>query len=380
MVLRVNSRTLCPKLQDLCLTLPPMTLETLRNDIDALDDQVLALLNQRMELVRHVGELKRSTNSIIYRPERERQIIDRLVAHNHGPLNESAIEAIFLEVFAVARNMELPERVAYLGPEGSFTHQCAESRFGALSAYTALPTIRSVFESVETGRARFGVVPIENNQEGVVNETIDLLNEREISIAAEAQIPVHFTFATQTEDLAELKYIYSKDIAFRQCSKFLQDTFDGLKVELVPVESTSKAAKLAAQQPNSAAICSHIAAKLFGVPVLFDNIEDSDLNRTRFLVLAKNFQNQPSGQDKTTLIARLPDTLKPGVLATFLQEFNERSINITKIESRPLRNGATFQYWFLLECEGHAQEPALKEILANHATDLKCLGSYIRVS
>jgi len=357
-----------------------MTLETLRNDIDALDDQVLALLNQRMELVRHVGELKRSTNSIIYRPERERQIIDRLTSQNKGPLNEAAIEAIFLEVFAVARNMELPERVAYLGPEGSFTHQCAESRFGALSAYTALPTIRSVFESVETGRARFGVVPIENNQEGVVNETIDLLNERDISIAAEAHIPVHFTFATQTEDLSELKYIYSKDIAFRQCSKFLQDTFDGLKVELVPVESTSKAAKLAAQQPNSAAICSHIAAKLFGVPVLFDNIEDSDLNRTRFLILAKNFQNQPSGQDKTTLIARLPETMKPGVLATFLQEFNERNINITKIESRPLRNGATFQYWFLLECEGHAQEPALKDILANHTADLKCLGSYVRVS
>jgi chorismate mutase / prephenate dehydratase len=357
-----------------------MTLESLRNQIDALDDQLLAMMNQRMNLVRQVGELKRATNAIIYRPERERQIIDRLASQNTGPLNRPAIEAIFLEIFAVARNMELPERVAFLGPDGSFTHQAAESRFGGLSAYTSLPTIRSVFESVETGRARFGVVPIENNQEGVVNETIDLLYEKDLTIAAEAQIPVHFTFATQTENLAEITHIYSKDIAFRQCSKFLNDTFDGLQAELIPVESTSKAAKLAAQNPNSAAICSEIAAKLFGVPVLFANIEDSDLNRTRFLILAKDFKNQPCGHDKTTIIARLPNTESPGVLAQFLQEFDRRHINLTKIESRPLRDGATFRYWFLLECEGHANEPALQEILNHHAADVKWLGSYVNMA
>lgn len=357
-----------------------MTLDSLRQHIDALDDQLLTLLNQRMEYVRQVGELKRTTNAIIYRPEREKQILDRLHGQNNGLLNRPAIEAIFLEIFAVSRNMELPERVAYLGPEGSFTHQAAESRFGALSAYMALPTIRSVFEGVETGRTRFGVVPIENNQEGVVNETIDLLLEKNIVIAAEAQIPIHFTFATQTENLTDIKYVYSKDIAFRQCSKFLNDSFDGLEVEFVPVDSTSKAAKLAAQQPNSAAICSQIAAKLFGVPVLFDNIEDSDLNRTRFLIIAKEFVNQPCGNDKTTLIVRLPNTDSPGVLAEFLQEFSQRQINITKIESRPLRDGATFKYWFLLECEGHAHDPQIQEILNHHAAEVKWLGSYVRVS
>lgn len=357
-----------------------MTLESLRNGIDALDDQLLTLLNERMELVRKVGELKRSANTVIYRPEREKQILDRLHSQNSGLMNRQAIEAIFLEIFAVSRNLELPERVAYLGPEGSFTHQAAESRFGAMSTYMALPTIRSVFESVETGRVRFGVVPIENNQEGVVSEAIDLLLEKDLRIAAEAQIPVHFTFATKTEDLAEITHIYSKDIAFRQCSKFLNDSFDGLKAELVPVESTSKAAKLAAQNPNTAAVCSHIAAKLFDVPVLFDNIEDSDLNRTRFLILAKDFVNQPSGRDKTTLIARLPNTEKPGVLAEFLQEFNQRKINLTKIESRPLREGATFRYWFLLECEGHANDPDLQEILNHHSAEVKLLGSYVRVA
>jgi chorismate mutase / prephenate dehydratase len=357
-----------------------LTLENLRTHIDAIDDQVLTLLNQRMDYVRQVGELKRTANTLIYRPEREKQIIDRLCHQNDGLLNRAAIEAIFLEVFAVSRNMELPERVAFLGPDGSFTHQAAESRFGAMSAYTALPTIRSVFESVETGRARFGVVPIENNQEGVVNETIDLLFECNLTIAAEAELAVHFTFATQTEDLSKITRIYSKDIAFRQCSKFLNEYFDGLNAEFVPVESTSKAAKMAAQEPRSAAICSHIAAKLFGVPVLFDNLEDSSLNRTRFLILAKNFQNQPSGQDKTTLIARLPNTERAGVLAAFLQEFDARNINLTKIESRPLRDGATFRYWFLLDCEGHAHDPAVQEILNHHAADVKWLGSYVRVS
>ncbi len=357
-----------------------MTLESLRNDIDSLDNHLLTLLNQRMELVKKVGEFKRTTNTVIYRPEREKQILDRLNSQNVGLLNRSAIEAIFLEIFAVSRNLELPERVAFLGPEGSFTHQAAESRFGAMSAYVALPTIRSVFESVETGRVRFGVIPIENNQEGVVSEAIDLLLEKDLRIAAEAHLSVHFTFATKAENLADITHIYSKDIAFRQCSRFLNDSFDGLQAEMVPVESTSKAAKLAAQDPNTAALCSHIAAKLFDVPIYFDNVENTNLNRTRFLILAKDFENQPSGHDKTTLIARLPNTDSPGVLAEFLQEFNARGINLTKIESRPLRDGATFRYWFLLECEGHASDPELQDILNHHSAEVKLLGSYVRVS
>lgn len=357
-----------------------VTLETLRNQIDTIDDQLLHLLNQRMEVVRQVGELKKSSNSVIYRPEREKQILDRLHQLNNGLMNQAAIEAVFLEIFAVSRNLEMPERVAFLGPDGSFTHQAAESRFGAMSEYMALPTIRSVFESVETGRARFGVVPIENNQEGVVKETIDLLYEKDLLIAAEAQIPVHFTFATQTETLSEITHIYSKDIAFDQCSKFLGEYFEDLPAERIPVESTSKAAKLAAQNPRTAAICSDIASKLFGVPVLFDNIEDTDQNRTRFLILAKNFTNQKSGNDKTTIIARLPNTESPGVLAQFLQEFNARNINLTKIESRPLRDGATFRYWFLIEFEGHADDPQIREVLQHHGADVKWLGSYVKLS
>jgi chorismate mutase/prephenate dehydratase len=355
-------------------------LQDLRKRIDSLDDQLLQLLNDRMELVKKVGELKRATKTIIYRPEREKQILDRLEKQNGGLLSRSAIEAIFLEIFAVSRNLELPERISYLGPEGSFTHQAAESRFGGMSEYLMLPTIRSVFDSVETGRARFGVVPIENNQEGVVSETMDLLREKELLIAAEVLLPIHFTFVSQSDSLQDIRRIYSKDIAFRQCSKFLREYFEELEVEQIPVESTSKAAKLAAQEPNAAAICSHIAARLFSVPVLFDNIGDGDQNRTRFIILSKDFVNQKSQADKTTLIANLPNTHRPGVLFEFLKEFNDRGINLTKIESRPLRDGSTFKYWFLVEFEGHNDDPKVQEIMRKYGTHLKWLGSYVRIA
>lgn len=359
---------------------PPLDLLELRKRIDALDDQLLILLNERMEHVKTVGEVKRAQKSIIYRPEREKQILDRLGKQNKGLLSPSAIEAIFLEIFAVSRNLELPERIAYLGPEGSFTHQAAESRFGGMSEYLVLPTIHSIFDSVETGRARFGVVPIENNQEGMVSETVDLLREKELQIAAEAYLSVHFAFASQLDSLTQIRRIYSKDIAFRQCSKFLREYFEDNRIELIPVESTSKAAKMAFSEPDSAAICSPIAARLYGVPVLFDNIGDSDKNRTRFLIISKNFTNQKSQADKTTMIANLPNTHKPGVLFDFLKDFYDRGINLTKIESRPLRQGSSFRYWFLVEFEGHYEDAPIREILAKHGSNVKVLGSYVRTT
>ena len=357
-----------------------MELTDLRNRIDGLDDQLLSILNERMELVKKVGELKRSSQSIIYRPEREKQILDRLAKHNNGLLTRQAIDAIFFEIFAVSRNLELPERVSYLGPEGSFTHQAAEGRFGAMSEYLVLPTIHSVFESVETGRAKFGVVPIENNQEGMVVETADFLREKNLSIVAEMLLKVHFTFASQSDNLKSIKRIYSKDIAFRQCGKFIGEYLEGMGIELIAVDSTSKAAKLASEESDAAAICSSISARLFGVPILFDNIEDSDQNQTRFLILAKDFTNMRSTDDKTTIIANLPNTNRPGVLYEFLKDFNDRGINLTKIESRPLRGEASFRAWFLVEFLGHMDDPQVQEIMHKYGTHLKWLGSYVRVA
>lgn len=355
-----------------------MDLQQLRDQIDIIDNQLLVLLNQRMGYVREVGELKRDARSAIYRPEREKQILDRLALMNKGLLNQSAIEAIFLEIFAVSRNLELPERIAYLGPEGSFTHQAAETRFGGTGEYLMLPTIRSVFDSVETERAKFGVVPIENNQEGVVPESIDLLREKGLHIVAEMFLPIHFTLASQSDNLHHIKRIYSKDIAFRQCSKFLREYFDGQNVELIPVESTSKATRLAAEEPDAAAICSQISAKMYKVPMLFENIEDSDQNRTRFIILSKNFVHQQCDSAKTTIIANLPNTNKPGVLFEFLREFNQRGISLTKIESRPDRIGAEFGFWFLVEFEGHKEDPLVQEIFDKYGAHLKWLGSYIK--
>lgn len=357
-----------------------MKLEDLRERIDYLDDQLLDILNERMELVKKVGDLKRSSNTIIYRPEREKQILERLGKKNTGLLNQQAIDAIFFEIFAVSRNMELPERISYLGPEGSFTHQAAESRFGAMSEYLVLPTIHSVFESVETGRAKFGVVPIENNQEGIVVETVDYLREKNLTIVAELLLPINFAFAAQADSLRNIKRIYSKDIAFRQCGKFIYEYLDREGVELLPVESTSKAALLASQDPHSAAICSPISARLFGVPMLFENIEDSDQNKTRFLILAKDVVNAKSEADKTTIIANLPNTNRPGILYDFLKDFNDRGINLTKIESRPIRGQATFSAWFLVEFLGHIEDDNVKEIMYKYGSHLKWLGSYVQVS
>lgn len=353
------------------------TLDRLRKKIDDIDNQLIDILNERMSIIKKVGELKRSTRTAIYRPEREKSIIDRLHRTHKGHLNRAAIEAIFMEIFAISRNLELPELVAYLGPEGSFTHQAAESRFGAMSDYLALDSIRSVFDAVITGRSRFGVVPLENNQEGVVHETIDLLGSTELHITAEVPLPIHFAFATRCESVGEVERIYSKDIGFRQCKKFLKESFNGRKVEYIPVNSTSKAAKIALEEDGSAAMCSHIAARMHNVPILFDNVEDSTDNFTRFLIISKDIKNQPSDNDKTSLLAKTTD--KPGSLMKLLQDFYSAGINMTKLESRPAKKGKTFKYYFYIDVDGHIDNPNIASVIEKHRKDIKWLGSYVKM-
>lgn len=353
------------------------TLEDLRKRIDEIDNKLIDILNERMSIIHEVGAFKKSSKSAIYRPEREKSIIDRLYKNHQGHLNRAAIEAIFMEIFAISRNFELPELVAYLGPEGSFTHQAAESRFGAMSKYLALDSIQSVFEAVNTERARFGVVPLENNQEGVVSETIDLLGKTDLHITAEVPLPIHFAFATRCENLSDVKKIYSKDIGFKQCKKFLSESFNGVKVELLSVNSTSKAAKIALEEDGSAALCSHIAARMHNLPLMFDNIEDSTDNFTRFLIISKDIRNQPSDNDKTSLLAKTTD--KPGSLMTLLQDFNNAEINMSKLESRPAKKGKTFKYYFYIDIDGHIDEPHIAKVFEKHKKDTKWLGSYVKL-
>ncbi len=347
-----------------------MTLDELRENIDRIDDTLLELLNERMEYVHGVGELKNTTGAPIYRPEREQAILNRLKAQNDGKLTDSAIDALFLELFAVARNLELPERVAYLGPEATFTHQAAESRFGAMSAYLPIGSIKGVFREVDSGKAKFGVIPIENNSNGIVSDTIQCLSQYDLKIIAEVVVEIHHVLASTKDDLRQIKKIYSKDIAFGQCSQFLED-FGLDEVEQVPVESTAKAAKLAAKTPHSAAICASVAATMYNLPILFENIEDDGENKTRFFIVS-NFDNAPSGNDKTSILVKLPNT--PGALVEFLNDFEKAHINLTKIKSHIVEGISIF----FLEFNGHREDEKIHKIFEKHQASIKFLGSYVK--
>ncbi|MFK5936964.1 MAG: prephenate dehydratase [Sulfurimonas sp.] len=355
------------------------TLEECREAIDNIDTNILELLNKRMNVVQRVGEIKHDEGGAIYRPEREKEIIERLsnISKDTGSLlKQSAIEAIFLEIFAVSRNLELPEKIAYLGPEGTFTHQAAESRFGAMSDYLSLGSIHSVFKTLEAGRAKFGVVPIENSKDGIVGETLDLLAKSSVKIVAELYMPIHASFATKAIKLEDITKIYSKDKGFGQCREFLSE--HGLvNIEQIPVESTAKAAILAAEDPHAAAICSHIAAKLYGVPTMFENIEDEHDSSTRFVILS-DFKNEASEHDKTSILVKLKDAREPGSLMHFLQDFDNENINLSKIESRPSKDKSGFGYWFYIDFYGHIDDASIQKVLAKHDGEVTWLGSYVK--
>ncbi|MCT7524137.1 prephenate dehydratase [Aliarcobacter cryaerophilus] len=345
----------------------------LREQLDSIDNKILDLLNDRMKLVHKVGALKAKSGGAIYRPDREKAIIDRLEKINqdkNGFLNRSAIEALFLEIFAISRNIELPENIGYLGPQGSFTHQAAESRFGAMSSYVSISSIKGIFKELESKKIKFGVVPIENSSNGIVNDTINGFTNFNSKIVAEVILNIHHTLATTCDKISDIKKIYSKDIAFDQCRKFLAN-FGLDEVELIPVESTTKAAKLAANEPNSAAICAHVAAKLYNLPILFENIEDKDNNKTRFFILS-DFENSPSGNDKTSILVNLPDT--QGALVKFLNDFNDAGINLTKIKSHIVEGNSIF----FIDFDGHKDDENIKKVLEKHKSSIKVLGSYVK--
>ncbi|NPA28449.1 MAG: chorismate mutase [Epsilonproteobacteria bacterium] len=350
-----------------------MNLEELRKKLDEIDNKLLDLFNERLEYVHLIGELKNKTNAPIYRPEREKEILERLKKINKekkGLLSDDAIEAIFLEIIAVSRNYEKPQKIAYLGPEASFTHQAAEQRFGALSEYIPISTIKGVFREVAGGKVKFGVVPIENSSNGMVGDTISCLSDYNLKIVAEVVLDVHLVFASECENLKDIKKIYSKDIAFGQCSNFLED-FGLDNVEQIPVESTAKAAQLAKENKNAAAICSEVAAKMYNLPIHYKNIENEGNNKTRFFIVS-DFENAPSGNDKTTILAKLPN--RPGALVDFLLDFKKYNIDLTKIKSH-IVGGTSI---FFLEFSGHKDDKNIQDIFKKHKDSIKFLGSYVK--
>ena len=349
-------------------------LAPLRAQIDELDNKILGLLDERMKIVREIGAVKVKEKAFICHPKREREIVERLTNLNPKFITPSAINAIYSEIFATSRHLELPERVAYLGPTGSFTHQVAMSRFGKVSEYISATNIESIFKLVENKSVKYGVIPIENNSNGIVGESLDFLSKYDVKIIAEASLAIHHSLASNEKLLSNIKKIYSKDVAFGQCREFLKN-YSLQNVELIPLDSTAKAAKVAASEKNSAAICSKVAADSLGLPIMFENIQDSNENITRFFIIS-DFKLGVSGNDKTSFCAFINNSDKPGTLANLLNDFSKANINLVKLESRPLRHNKGFSFWFYMELEGHIDDSHIAEIFAEKGERLKWLGSY----
>lgn len=354
----------------------------LRNKIDNIDNEIINLIGNRLNIVQKIGFLKNKNNSVVYKPDRENQIINRLIelGKNFSYLNDEIIKSIFYEIFSISRNLESIQRIAFLGPIGSYTHEASLARFGSISRYISLNSISSVFETVNENNAQYGVVPIENNTNGIVGETIDQLIDGEIKIINEISLPIHHCFVSKNNDLNKIKRIYSKDIAFGQCRNFL--SFYNLQnVEHVNVDSTSIAANKTLLSDENAAICSQKIANIINVPIMFKNIEDNKFNKTRFFIISKNekIDKQESITYKTSVFVTIKDTTKSGCLFELIKDFKEENINLAKIDSRPLRkNGgnSNFEFGFYIDFFGHIEDENIARLFLKRKNELKWLGSY----
>jgi chorismate mutase/prephenate dehydratase len=350
-----------------------MSLDDWRSRINDLDEHILNLLNQRAQVALAIGEFKRQQALAYFAPEREAQVLDRVLALNGGPLGTEAVKAIWREILSASLALERPLPVAYLGPAGTFTHQAAVNRFGASAQLTPVRTIGDVFDEVERGRAEFGVVPVENSTEGAVNITLDRLMDSDVLITGEVTLEVTQHLLSRAADLAEIKTVCSHPQGLAQCRQWLD-----VHLPDVPTQetvSTSAAAERAREEPSTAAIASELAARLYDVPVLRPRIEDNPYNSTRFLVLGRRSM-PPTGRDKTSILFSMRN--EPGVLYSILEPFAGRRLNLTKIESRPTKR-RPWEYVNFVDFEGHQETDDVRMVLSevrHRCQFLKVLGSY----
>lgn len=333
-----------------------MSLEDLRSRIDRVDDGILDLLRARAELVAEVGKLKGKTGEPYYAPEREEALLRRLAAANSSLLPESSLRAIYREILSSMRALEQSISVAYLGPPTTFSHQAAARHFGGAVQLLPERTIGEVFEAVERGRAHYGVVPIENSQEGAVSATLDRLMDTTVSICAQVFVPIDLNLLGACP-LGRVKKVYSHPQPFGQCRRWLAEHLPG--AECVEVSSTARAAEMAALEPETAAIAGAMTGEEFGLPVLARSIQDAAGNTTRFLVIGKS-PARPSGTDKTSVVFAVRD--QPGALAKALAPFEQAGISLTRIESRPSKR-QPWEYCFFADFAGHAEDPEVARAL-----------------
>jgi len=352
-----------------------MQLKKLREKIDRIDKKIVELLNQRADEVIKISLLKKSQKLSLYSPEREASMINHLKKISKGPLAGEDIENIFREVLSACRSQKSRLEIAYLGPEGTFTHLAAIKKFGKKPSYISVESIRDVFDSVTRSEAEYGVVPIENSTEGVINYTLDMFFASRLSICAE--VTLNISHALLAKSSGRIKRVYSNPQVFAQCRRWISRSLKG--VELIPVASTAKAAKEAKKDSQGACIGNKILANLYGLRVIASSIQDSSSNYTRFLVIAKK-DSPPSGKDKTSILFSIKDRV--GALHDILNSFKTAGINLTKIESRPSKKKA-WEYYFFVDFQGHrgslSVQKALKR-LEKQCSFVKILGSYPRES
>ncbi len=354
-------------------------LDDLRAEIDRLDDELLALLNRRARVVGEVAQLKQSDSRAFYAPHRERAIIDRLQEANPGPFPTDAVRPVFQEIISGCLALEKGVRVAFLGPEGTFTHQAVKRHFGTSCPALPCGSIAAVFDEVERGVTDFGVVPVENSSEGVVSHTLDSFIDSPLTICGEIAVAVdQCLMARPGVREAEIERVYSHPQALAQCRTWLDANLS--RAHLVECPSTADAARRAHEDAAAAAIGTELAAKLAGLAVLRRKLQDLEHNVTRFLVVTRpgTVPPPPVGPDvKTSLLLTLRD--QPGDLFNALRPLSEAGVNLTRIESRPSKRKA-WQYVFFLDLEGHVDDPRVAAALAGlgHERWLKILGCYHR--
>ncbi|WP_158938317.1 prephenate dehydratase [Burkholderia sp. S171] len=347
----------------------------LRERIDALDAQLIALLNQRAAVALEVGEVKKHFNAPVFRPEREMQVIARLQEMSEGPLADDHISSIWREIMAASRALEKTLRAAYLGPVGTYSEQAMVEYFGHSIEGVPCPSIDEVFRSVEAGAAEFGVVPVENSAEGAVSRSLDLFLQTSLVIGGELALPIHHNLLTASGTLNGVTRVFAHPQALAQCQHWL--TANAPTLARQAVSSNAEAARLAVGDPTIAAIAGDRAATHYGLGVVSTMIQDDPHNRTRFVMIGKE-RTGVSGYDQTSLIVSVAN--EPGALLKLLEPLARHGVSMTRFESRPARVG-TWEYYFYIDVEGHRDDvavaAALKE-LGEKAEFLKILGSYPR--
>ena len=354
-------------------------LKALRVRIDSLDEKILELISERARCAQDVARVKTASlqpgeEAVFYRPEREAQVLKRIMELNKGPLDNEEVARLFREIMSACLALEEPLRVAYLGPEGTFTQAAALKHFGHSVKSLPMAAIDEIFREVAAGAVHFGVVPVENSTEGAINHTLDSFLEHDLVICGEVELRIHHHLLVgENTRVDKISRVYSHAQSLAQCRKWLDAHYPN--IERVAVASNADAARRVQSEWNSAAIAGDMACELYGLTRIAEKIEDRPDNSTRFLIIG-NQEVPPTGDDKTSVIVSMSN--RPGALHHLLQPFHDNGVDLTRIETRPSRSGK-WTYVFFIDFLGHQHDPLVKDALEkirDESVGLKILGSY----